>query len=52
MREVWDAWVARLPSFYNPGLEVTVDEQLVPFRGKSFFSVFFLLLLCYVDSGC
>ena len=33
MREVWDAWVAQLPSLYNPGPEVTVDEQLDPFRG-------------------
>ena len=33
VREVWDAWVVQLPSLYNPGPEVTVDEQLVPFRG-------------------
>jgi len=29
VREVWDAWVERLPLLYNPGPEVTVDEQLV-----------------------
>ena len=34
MREVWDAWAERLPYLYNPGREVTVDEQLVRFRGK------------------
>ncbi|XP_053285620.1 piggyBac transposable element-derived protein 4-like [Pleuronectes platessa] len=34
VREVWDAWAARLPLLYNPGPEVTVDEQLVPFRGR------------------
>ncbi|XP_071029739.1 piggyBac transposable element-derived protein 4-like [Oncorhynchus clarkii lewisi] len=33
IREVWDLWEARLPALYNPGPEVTVDEQLVPFRG-------------------
>ncbi|XP_062414083.1 piggyBac transposable element-derived protein 4-like isoform X2 [Pungitius pungitius] len=34
VRDVWDAWVLRLPLLYNPGPEVTVDEQLVPFRGR------------------
>ncbi|XP_029553279.1 piggyBac transposable element-derived protein 4-like [Salmo trutta] len=33
IREVWDEWVARLLLLYNPGPDVTVDEQLVPFRG-------------------
>ncbi|KAJ8001202.1 hypothetical protein DPEC_G00190440 [Dallia pectoralis] len=32
VRELWDEWSARLPSLYNPGPDVTVDEQLVPFR--------------------
>ena len=41
VREVWDAWAARLSLLYNPGPEVTVDEQLVPFRGYS-------LLLCII----
>ncbi|XP_068451616.1 piggyBac transposable element-derived protein 4-like [Clinocottus analis] len=34
VRDLWDAWVRRLPLLYNPGPEVTVDEQLVPFRGR------------------
>lgn len=34
IRTVWDKWVAGLPLFYNPGLNVTVDEQLMPFRGR------------------
>ncbi|XP_064881059.1 piggyBac transposable element-derived protein 4-like [Oncorhynchus nerka] len=34
IREVWDLWEARLPALYNPGPDVTVDEQLVPFRGR------------------
>ncbi|XP_038854958.1 uncharacterized protein LOC120052200 [Salvelinus namaycush] len=34
IRDVWDLWQERLPALYNPGPEVTVDEQLVPFRGR------------------
>ncbi|XP_052337123.1 piggyBac transposable element-derived protein 4-like [Oncorhynchus keta] len=34
IREVWEKWVERLPYRYNPGPEVTVDEQLVLFRGR------------------
>ncbi|XP_030006547.1 LOW QUALITY PROTEIN: piggyBac transposable element-derived protein 4-like [Sphaeramia orbicularis] len=34
IRKLWDAWVERLPALYNPGPHVTVDEQLVPFRGR------------------
>ncbi|TWW61348.1 hypothetical protein D4764_05G0014380 [Takifugu flavidus] len=34
IRDVWDKWVERLPYLYNPGPDVTVDEQLVPFRGR------------------
>ncbi|KAK0149762.1 hypothetical protein N1851_009489 [Merluccius polli] len=32
IREVWDKWARRLPYLYNPGPDLTVDEQLVPFR--------------------
>ncbi|KAJ7984140.1 hypothetical protein DPEC_G00364240 [Dallia pectoralis] len=34
VRELWDKWSARLPSLYNPVPDATVDEQLVPFRGR------------------
>lgn len=34
IRDVWEKWVALLPLMFNPGPEVTVDERLVPFRGK------------------
>ncbi|XP_035861066.1 piggyBac transposable element-derived protein 4-like [Sander lucioperca] len=30
-------WARRLPGLYNPGPDVTVDEQLVPFRGRCLF---------------
>ncbi|KAL3970568.1 tumor necrosis factor alpha-induced protein 2 [Sarotherodon galilaeus] len=33
IRVVWDE-CARLPRMYRPGPEVTVDERLVPFRGR------------------
>ena len=34
IRNVWDGWLECLPLMYNPGPEVTVDERLVPFRGR------------------
>eukprot|EP00066_Takifugu_rubripes_P014261 XP_011603527.1 PREDICTED: piggyBac transposable element-derived protein 4-like [Takifugu rubripes] len=33
IRTVWDKWVRRLPLLYNPGPNVTIDGQLMPFRG-------------------
>ncbi|CAJ1083086.1 piggyBac transposable element-derived protein 4-like [Xyrichtys novacula] len=35
VREVWDAWSERLPSLYNPGPEITVDEQLLRLEDAS-----------------
>lgn len=37
IRDVWDKSVAGLPQVFSPGLEVTVDERLVPFRGCCHF---------------
>ncbi|KAM9306929.1 piggyBac transposable element-derived protein 4-like [Pholidichthys leucotaenia] len=34
IRHVWDAWQRRLSLLHDPGPEVTVDERLVPFRGR------------------
>nr|XP_020462270.1 LOW QUALITY PROTEIN: piggyBac transposable element-derived protein 4-like [Monopterus albus] len=34
IRTVWDKWVHRPPPLFNPGPNVTVDEQLMPFRGR------------------
>ncbi|XP_067253162.1 piggyBac transposable element-derived protein 4-like [Chanodichthys erythropterus] len=34
VRDIWEKWVERLPFMYNPGPNVTVDECLVPFRGR------------------
>ncbi|XP_045080530.1 piggyBac transposable element-derived protein 4-like [Coregonus clupeaformis] len=34
IRDVWDKWVSLLPLMYDPGTDVTVDERLVPFRGR------------------
>ncbi|KAL7400958.1 hypothetical protein ABVT39_020731 [Epinephelus coioides] len=33
IRSLWEMWTHRLPLLFNPGKDVTVDEQLVPFRG-------------------
>ncbi|KAM3934900.1 piggyBac transposable element-derived protein 4-like [Leptodactylus fuscus] len=34
IRNVWNQWVEILPKLYNSGENVTVDEQLVAFRGR------------------
>lgn len=34
IREIWDKWTEILPKLYNVSENVTVDEQLVPFRGR------------------
>ncbi|KAK7140748.1 hypothetical protein R3I94_013126 [Phoxinus phoxinus] len=34
IRVVWNKWAERLPMMYNPGPNVTVDDFLVPFRGR------------------
>lgn len=34
IRSIWEKWVEVLPKLYNPGENVTVDEQLVAFRGR------------------
>lgn len=36
-RDVWAMFVAQLKKYYNPGPDITVDEQLVPFRGRVSF---------------
>ncbi|KAJ8882969.1 hypothetical protein PR048_014808 [Dryococelus australis] len=33
IRDLWDIWVETLPKLFNPSAFVTVDEQLVAFRG-------------------
>lgn len=34
---VWEKWAPRLQLMYNPGTDICVDEQLVPFRGRCRF---------------
>lgn len=38
IREVFDKWSQNLKTLYNPGPNVTVDEQLIPFRGRCPFT--------------
>lgn len=37
IRNVWDKWNNQLRVFYNPHDNCTIDEQLVPFRGRCNF---------------
>lgn len=37
IRELWDNWETLLPMFYNCHANVTIDEQLVGFRGRCSF---------------
>ena len=37
IRSLWEKWTHRLPMLFNPGEDVCVDEQLVPFRGRCKF---------------
>ncbi|XP_041653753.1 piggyBac transposable element-derived protein 4-like [Cheilinus undulatus] len=37
IRSLWEMWTHRLPLLFNPGKDVTVDEQLVPFKGRCKF---------------
>ncbi|KAK3701972.1 hypothetical protein RRG08_017862 [Elysia crispata] len=37
IRDLWDTFHRNLAKFYVPGENITVDEQLVPFRGRCSF---------------
>ena len=37
IRDFWDQWHKNLGKYFVPGENVTVDEQLVPFRGRCIF---------------
>lgn len=37
VRGVWDMFQKNLTKYYHPGAFLTVDEQLVPFRGRCSF---------------
>jgi hypothetical protein len=34
IRDIWTMFVGMLRKYYSPGTDITVDEQLVPFRGQ------------------
>ena len=54
VREVWDAWVAQLPSLYNRGPRWPWTSNWLRSEVSFFFRFFlyYVMLLCYVDSGC
>lgn len=33
-RNMWDKWTQHLPLLFNPDVDICVDEQLVPFKGR------------------
>ncbi|GFR73734.1 PiggyBac transposable element-derived protein 4 [Elysia marginata] len=37
IRDLWDSFHGNLAKFYSPGQSITMDEQLVPFRGHCKF---------------
>ncbi len=37
IRDLWGRWSCRLPRMFNPGRDICIDEQLVPFRGRCSF---------------
>ena len=38
MRDVWILFLTRLPLMFQPGMDMTVDEKLMSFRGRCGFS--------------
>ncbi|GFO31988.1 PiggyBac transposable element-derived protein 4 [Plakobranchus ocellatus] len=46
IREVWDLFERSLKRHYSPGSFLTVDEQLVPFRGRCKFRMYIPSLTC------
>jgi hypothetical protein len=34
IRDIWEMFIAQLRKHYIPGPDLTVDEQLIPFRGR------------------
>ena len=37
IREIWTDFEVALRKYYSPGPNITVDEQLMPFRGRCGF---------------
>nr|XP_023677336.1 piggyBac transposable element-derived protein 4-like [Paramormyrops kingsleyae] len=37
VRDIWEAWLERLPVMYTPGENITVDKRLIPFRSRCAF---------------
>jgi len=37
MRQLWDEWESNIQLMFHPYENITVDEQLLPFRGRNPF---------------
>ena len=37
MRQLWDEWESNIQLMFHPYENITVDEQLLPFRGRCSF---------------
>lgn len=58
IRELWDLFIINCQSYYTPGENVTIDEMLVPFRGRCSFKMYMpkkpskygIKIMCMCDS--
>ncbi|XP_051162149.1 piggyBac transposable element-derived protein 4-like [Leptopilina boulardi] len=42
IREIWDLFIERCKNNYEPGKNITIDEQLLSFRGRCSFKMYIL----------
>ncbi|XP_066590616.1 piggyBac transposable element-derived protein 4-like [Prorops nasuta] len=40
IRECWDMFISNCKNYYEPGKNVTIDEQLLSFRGRCSFKIY------------
>lgn len=58
IRELWELFINSCQKYYTPGQNVTIDEMLVPFRGRCSFRMYMpkkpakygLKIMCICDS--
>ncbi|XP_066988283.1 piggyBac transposable element-derived protein 4-like [Macrobrachium rosenbergii] len=50
IRKIWNMFVKRCQENYKPGPHITVDEQLIPFRGQCPFKMYGLKVVMACDA--